>query len=303
MTSDMPNLQGSIVAIVTPFQDDESIDYEAFEKLLKFHLDNNTNGIVVCGTTGETPTLSDKEYKEIVKFTVDYVDGRIPVIAGAGTNSTVKTVRNCKIVKRLGVDGLLIVGPYYNKPTPKGFYIHYSQIAQAVDLPIIVYNVPGRTGKNIPTDTLLQLAEEFENIIAVKEASGDISQIMDILSRKPAGFKVFSGDDALAYLIVALGGDGCISVVANEIPSEFSKMIKLALDEKYSAARAIHFKYLDLMNMNFIESNPQPVKTILHMMGLIEENFRSPMCRVTDESKATLLKLALVLELVKSNKS
>ncbi len=296
--NNIENLQGSIVAIVTPFNNNGSIDYESLGNLLQFHLDNNTHGILVCGTTGETATLSNDEYREVIEFTVSNINGRLPVIAGTGTNSTATTIENCTIAGNAGVDGFLIVGPYYNKPTANGFYAHYSQVAQSTNLPIIIYNVPGRTGQNIPTDIILRLANEFENIVAVKEASGDITQIMDILNRRPEDFRVYSGDDSLAYPLMCLGADGCISVVANEIPLEFSQMIELALNENYNGAREIHYKYLELMNMNFIESNPQPVKTVLSLMGLIQENFRLPICEMETKNRNQLEELITDIELI-----
>lgn len=300
MNNDLKNFQGSIVATVTPFKDDGSVDYEAFGRLIEFHLASGTGGIAVCATTGENPTLTEAECSELIKFTVEKVAGRMAVIAGTGTNSTVKTIHNCQTAENLGVDGLLIVGPYYNKPTAQGFYLHYSEIAKSTKLPIIVYNVPGRTGKNIPTNILLKLANEFSNIYAVKEASGDISQIMDILNKRPAGFKVYSGDDALTFPLICMGADGCVSVVANEIPAEFSNMIKLTLAGKYDEARELHFKYLDLMQINFIESNPMPVKTAVSLMGYLKENFRSPMCRMEKQNRDKLQDQLLKLGLIKN---
>lgn len=292
------NLKGSVVAIITPFKNSGKIDYQAYGRLLQFHLRNKTDGILVCGTTGETPTLEVDEYEQIIKFTVDYVQGRVPVIAGTGTNSTAKTIKNSQMAEKLGVDGVLIVGPYYNKPTPQGFYQHYAAVAKSINTPIIIYNVPGRTGKNIPSEVVLRLAREFKNITGVKEASGDISQIMDIIDNRPLGFKVYSGDDALAFLVAALGGDGCISVVANEIPRQFSQMLHKALSGQVNQARRLHFKYLKLMKFNFLETNPIPVKTALHLMGKIKNNFRLPMCPMGAEARKLLTgelkKLALI---------
>jgi 4-hydroxy-tetrahydrodipicolinate synthase len=299
MTNKIRDLQGSIVAIVTPFKNDGSIDYQAYEALLDFHLSNKTDGILVCGTTGETPTISEDEYGEIVKFTVDKVRGRVPVVAGSGTNSTAKTIKNSLLVQELGVDALLVVGPYYNKPTPEGFYQHYRAIAQAVDLPIVVYNVPGRTGKNIPGEVIIRLAKEFKNISAVKEASGDINQIMNIIDQRPRGFKVYSGDDGIAFLIAALGGDGCISVVANEIPRQFSQMLHLTIRGEVEKGRRLHFKYLKLMKLNFLETNPIPVKTALYLMGRIKNNFRLPMCQMESDNRKTLARELRSLGLIK----
>jgi 4-hydroxy-tetrahydrodipicolinate synthase len=281
-------LKGSIVALVTPFADDGAVDYDAFGRLLEFHLEGGTDALLVCGTTGETPTLTSREYEELVAFTVRGVGGRVPVVAGAGTNATAQTVRNCETAARAGADALLVVGPYYNKPTAAGFYEHFAAAARATPLPLVVYNVPGRTGKNIPTSVLLKLADDFQNVVGVKEASGDMAQIMDILRRRPAGFAVYSGDDALALAMVALGAEGCISVVANEIPAEFARLMRLALEGELAGARELHYRYLNLMNLNFIESNPLPVKTALSLMGMVGENFRLPMCRMEPHHKETL---------------
>lgn len=291
-------LRGSIVAIVTPFADDGRVDYGALAGLLDWHVAAGTAAVAVCGTTGETPSLTADEISELVNFTVKKIAGRVPVIAGAGTNDTVKTTRACHAAAEAGADGLLIVSPYYNKPTPRGLYLHYAAVARAVSLPIIIYNVPGRTGRNVPADVVLRLAEEFPNVVGVKEASGDLAQIMDILNRRPAGFRVYAGDDALALALVALGGDGCISVVANEIPAEFARMMNLALTGDIAAARELHYRFLGLMNLNFIESNPIPVKAALAMMGKIRENYRLPMSRMEepnrDRLRAELAKLGLV---------
>jgi 4-hydroxy-tetrahydrodipicolinate synthase len=288
MINKIQNLQGSITAIVTPFLKDGDIDYVAYASLIDYQIQNNTDALVVCGTTGETPTLSEEEFRNMIRFTVQRVDGHIPVIAGCGSNSTEHSVHNARIAQEEGADGLLIVGPYYNKPTANGFYMHFAYIAENVGLPILIYNVPGRTGKNIPVSVILRLAEEYANIVGIKEASGDLNQIMDIINRRPAGFRVYSGDDALAYSVMGLGGDGCISVAANEIPGEFSKMIHCLLNGDYSSARALHYRYLNLMNLNFIESNPIPVKTALALAGKIQENFRLPMCAMESDTRAKL---------------
>jgi 4-hydroxy-tetrahydrodipicolinate synthase len=282
------DVRGSIVALVTPFGDDGAVDFAALEELIEFHVANGTDGLLICGTTGETPTLSEAEYAEVVTFAAKKANGRLPVIAGAGTNATATTVRNCEAAAAAGVDALLVVGPYYNKPTAVGFYEHFAAAAQATPLPVIVYNVPGRTGKNIPTSVLLRLAGHYENVVGVKEASGDLNQIMDVLRRRPADFLVYSGDDALAFPMVALGAEGCISVVANEVPREFASLMRFALAGEVDKARALHFKYLNLMNLNFVESNPIPVKTALALMGKIRPNFRLPMCPMEEANRGLL---------------
>jgi 4-hydroxy-tetrahydrodipicolinate synthase len=282
------NVTGSIVALVTPFDEGGAVDYAALERLIEFHVESGTDGLLACGTTGETPTLDPAEYVDVISFVVEKSRGRLPVIAGAGANATVATIRNCDVAAEAGPDALLVVGPYYNKPTATGFYEHFAAVARATSLPVIVYNVPGRTGKNIPTEVLLRLAAEFENVVGVKEASGDMGQVMDILRRRPPGFKVYSGDDALAFPLVALGAEGCISVVANEIPEAFARLMRLALAGEVGAARAEHFKYLPLMNLNFVETNPIPVKTALALMGLVWPEFRLPMCPMDEGNRGLL---------------
>ncbi len=291
------NLTGSIVAIVTPFNEDSSIDYDAYRNLLDFHLASGTQGIVVCGTTGETPTLTQAEYKEIISYTVKHIAGKIPVIAGAGTNSTNSTISNCKLCEEMGVDGLLVVGPYYNKPTQAGFYSHFKAVAENTSLPIILYNVPGRTAKNIDNETTIKLANNFQNIVATKEASGDLEQIMDLIDRKPNSFKIYSGDDSLALAITLLGGAGCISVIANEMPKEFSEMLKLALNGEVKEAKNLHYKMLNLMGLNFIESNPAPVKAALAKMGKIKETLRPPLVQMEPHNKEILFQELKKLDL------
>jgi 4-hydroxy-tetrahydrodipicolinate synthase len=283
------NVTGSIVALVTPFGDDGAVDYAALARLIEFHVKAGTDGLLACGTTGEAPTLDEAEYADVISFTVEKSAGRLPVVAGAGANATTKTVRNCEKAAAAGADALLVVGPYYNKPTAAGFYEHFAAASRATPLPVIIYNVPGRTGKNIPSSVLLRLAADFENVVGVKEASGDMGQVMDILRRRPPGFKVYGGDDALAFPMVALGAEGCISVVANEIPAAFARLMRLARAGEVEAARTEHFKYLPLMNLNFVESNPIPVKTALALMGLLRPNFRLPMCPMEDDNRALLV--------------
>lgn len=303
MKNNLQNLNGSVVALPTPFNNNGEVDYLSLNNLINFHLANNTNGILVCGTTGETPTLTSDEYSGVIKFTVNKVNGRVPVIAGTGSNSTTQTITTSKLATNLGVDAVLVVGPYYNKPTARGFYQHFANVASNVDVPILLYNVPGRTGSNIPTETVISLANKFQNIIGIKEASGDMNILMDILYRKPVGFKVFSGNDELAYPLMSLGGDGCISVVANQIPAQFSEMLSLARSGKFRASRKIHYQYLNLMNINFIESNPQPVKTALSMMGLLKENFRLPMCTMEDVNRKKIMDIMMELNLITSVKN
>jgi 4-hydroxy-tetrahydrodipicolinate synthase len=283
------NLKGSIVAIVTPFKADGSIDVEAFDGLIEFHLENQTDGIVVCGTTGETPTLTKEEDAFLIERTVQKVNGKVPVIAGTGSNSTQDCITYTQKAKEIGVDAALIVGPYYNKPTNKGMYEHFSAVARAVDIPIILYNVPSRTGSAISVDVSMQLANDFENIIGIKEATGDLSIATDLLARRPEGFRVYSGDDFMSTSMNLLGADGCISVIANVIPQEFSQLMKVSLAGEVKKSQSLFFKYLRLMDLMFVEPNPMPVKTALAAMGNIQENFRSPMSTMEDHNKKLLI--------------
>ena len=281
--------QGSIVAIVTPFNIDGSIDYNAFDNLIEFHVENETDGIVVCGTTGEAATLSKEEYANLIKHTVEKVNKRIPVIAGTGTNSTSEAIENSCLAESLGVDGILVVAPYYNKPSRNGLKDYFTQISKAVTVPIILYNVPGRTACNIPVDLVIELANDLGNVVGIKEASGNLEQMACLLKDKPNDFMIFSGDDALAFQAVCMGADGVISVIANLIPKEFHMLMNAAAKGDLNQARDIYFKYLKLIQLCFIESNPIPVKTGLAVMDKLAEEFRSPMCRMIDENRDFLV--------------
>jgi len=284
----LQNLKGSIVAIVTPFNAADEIDFPTLDGLIDWHLECGTNGIVVAGTTGETPTLSETEYAGLVRHVVKRVDGRLPVIAGAGSNATAETIRRGHVALDQGADGLLLVTPYYNKPTQAGLLAHFGAIAGAIAAPIILYNVPGRTGCNLLPETVLELHERHPHLFAVKEASGNLNQIMELLRCKPDSLSVYSGDDALALPVVLLGGAGCISVVANEIPAEFSRLMAAALAGDLPTARKLHETYLPLMDLNFIESNPVPVKTALAMMGRVIERFRLPLVSLAPGNRARI---------------
>lgn len=281
--------QGSIVAIVTPFKIDGSIDYTAFDNLIEFHVENETDGIVVCGTTGEAATLNKDEYANLIKHTVEKVNKRVPVIAGTGTNSTTEAIENSCLAESLGVDGILVVAPYYNKPSRNGLKDYFTQVSKAVTVPIILYNVPGRTACNIPVDLVVELAEELDNVVGIKEASGNLEQMACLLKDTPNDFMVFSGDDALAFQAVCMGADGVISVIANLIPKEFHTLMDVAAKGDLNQAREIYFKYLKLIQLCFIESNPIPVKTGLAVMNKLDEEFRSPMCRMIEENRKLLV--------------
>lgn len=283
------NLRGSIVAIVTPFKDNGEIDLDAFDTLLEWHIAQGTNGLVVCGTTGETPTLSEEEDAMMMERAVKKINGRIPVIAGSGSNSTQDCIKYSLTAEKAGVDALLVVAPYYNKPTRKGLYQHFSAVANAVNIPVILYNVPGRTGSNIPYDLAVQLAKDQKNIVAIKEAGGNIEVFVNLIANRPEGFKVYSGDDFLSTAANLLGADGCISVVANVIPKEFHELMRVSLAGDAKASRALFYKYKQLMDLMFVESNPIPVKTALAAMGKLKEVFRLPLCSMEDKTKEALL--------------
>ncbi len=278
-------IKGCGTALVTPFLDDGSLDLEAYARLVRWQIESGIDFLVPCGTTGESVTLNEEEYRSVVGACVRAAAGKVPVVAGAGSNNTEHAIHLARIAKECGADAILSVTPYYNKPTQEGIFRHFQAISQAVPLPIVVYNVPGRTGCNILPETSVRLAG-LESVIAVKEASGNIPQIMEILGAKPVGFAVLSGDDNLALTVTLLGGDGLISVVSNLIPAEMSRMIRLAREGSDLAdARRIHYRYLRLMNLNFIESNPIPVKYALSRMGWIRERYRLPLCPMSPENR------------------
>jgi len=284
---------GAGVALVTPFKKDESLDEAALRKLVRRQIDGGIDVLVPCGTTGESVTLNAAEHDRVIEITIEEAKRarKVPVLAGAGSNDTRVAIEKTKRACALGADGILSVGPYYNKPTPDGFVRHFSAVADASTVPVVVYNVPGRTGSNIDTKTLLRLAAHG-NISAVKEASGSIGQIMEILRDRPAGFEVLSGDDAVTLAMMALGGEGIISVCANQIPKEMHDLTAACARGDFNEGRRIHNRVLKLMNLNFVESSPVPVKASLAMMGLCEEVFRSPLAPPLDSTRA-LLKSAL----------
>ena len=285
-------LRGCGTALVTPFRKDGSVDEPSLRALVAWQVESGIDFLVPCGTTGETPTLSREEWLRVIDITIEVASGRVPIVAGATSNSTRDAVEKAQTVAaRRGVDAILTASPYYNKPTQEGQYQHFKAIASAVDKPLILYNVPGRTGVNIEPATLARLAQ-IPNIIAVKEASGNIGQIADLCNAVPDGFLVFSGDDSVTLPIIALGGVGIISVASNEIPHEMAELTRAALANHWDTARRIHRKYLPLMQANFIESNPIPVKAVLAMMGRIEEVYRLPLCPMKKENRAKLEMIA-----------
>lgn len=286
------NLRGCGTAIVTPFKNDGSIDEAALRNFVAWQVESKIDFLVPCGTTGETPTLTKDEWLRVIEITIEVVAGRVPIVAGATSNSTAEAVEKAKTVAAIkGVDAILTASPYYNKPTQEGQYQHFKAIAEAVDKPLVLYNVPGRTAANIEPATLARLAQ-LPNVIAVKEASGNISQIADVCAAVPENFLVFSGDDAVTLPVIALGGAGIISVASNEIPKEMAELTRAALANDWTTARKLQKKYLTLMQANFLESNPMPVKCVLAMMGKMEENYRLPMVPVKPETKSKLEKIA-----------
>ena len=291
-------LRGCGTALVTPFHQDGSIDDDALRNLVSWQVESGINFLIPCGTTGETPTLSHDEWLHVIDLTVEVVAGRVPVVAGATSNSTNDAVEKAKEVgSRPGVSAILTASPYYNKPTQEGQYRHFKAIAEGVDKPILLYNVPGRTGANIEPGTLARLAE-VPNILGVKEASGNITQIAEVLNAVPDHFLVFSGDDAITLPVIALGGVGIISVASNEIPGEMAAMTRAALENDWATARSIHRKYLALMQANFIESNPLPVKAVLSMLGRIEEVYRLPLLPMRRDTRSKLQKIATEVGLI-----
>jgi 4-hydroxy-tetrahydrodipicolinate synthase len=284
--------QGCGTALVTPFRKDGSLDEFTLRSLVKRQIDQGINFLVPCGTTGESPTLTHKEHLRVVEITLEEAKGRVPVLAGAGGYNTAEVIELAKEIKAMGADGILSVTPYYNKPTQEGLYQHYKAIAQAVKLPVIVYSVQSRTGVNVEPATLKRLSE-VEYIAGVKEASGNIGQMAAVLHLVPPNFTVLSGDDAITIPLIALGGRGIVSVVSNEIPAEMTALAQYALANDFAAARDLQRKYVPLMDVNFVESNPIPVKAALALMGLLEPVWRLPMCA---PNQANLAKIEKVLE-------
>lgn len=274
--------RGTGTALVTPFRGDGSIDFKALEKFVNFQIDNHVNYLVALGTTSEAATMSADEKNAVVDFIIEVIDGRLPLVVGCGGNNTLEVVTQVKAYNaKEGIDGLLSVAPYYNKPNQQGIYEHFKAIASASNLPIILYNVPGRTASNMSADTTVKLAKKFKNIVAVKEASGDFGQVHQIIKNRPKDFLVLSGEDAVTLPLIASGADGVISVVSYAYPAEFSEMIKLALDNEIVGARKIHYQLIDIIDTLFEEGNPAGVKAYLVTKGLIENNLRLPLVKTS----------------------
>jgi len=277
--------RGVFTAIVTPFTADENVDEPTLRNLIDFNLENGVTGIVPCGTTGESPTLSHAEHDRVIELTVEHVNRRTPVIAGTGSNSTREAIRLSQHAETAGVDALLLVTPYYNKPTQEGMYRHFRAIAESVSIPCIVYNIKGRTGVNMETDTLMRLANDCPNITGVKEASGDLNQMRDVIARRPEGFSVLSGDDNLTLQLIQAGGDGVVSVASNFVPAQMSRMVQLALEGNLPEAEAVERELAPLFGVEFVETNPIPIKYMLSLKDMCQEVYRLPLCELRPASK------------------
>ena len=275
------------VALITPFNEDGTIDFPALARLIEYQIQNGIDYLVALGTTAETPTLTEDEKARVRAFIIEKVNGRVPIVLGLGGNNTNAIVENLKTQNFDGIDAILSVVPYYNKPSQEGIYQHYKAIASATKLPVILYNVPGRTGVNMTAETTLRLARDFDNIVAIKEASGNISQMDDIIKNKPSDFMVISGDDGITFPLITLGAVGVISVIGNAFPREFSRMVRLALNGDYASALTIHHRFTELFSLLFVDGNPAGVKCLLHAMGYIQNQLRLPLVptRITTYEK------------------
>lgn len=282
------NFRGLATALVTPFDESGEVDYLTLKNLVEWQIENGVDAIVPVGTTGESATLIDDEKYKVIETVIEQANGRITIIAGAGTNSTKKSIEQAKKAKELGADAILSITPYYNKPTQQGLYAHFAEIANAVDIPIVMYNVPGRTGVNMTVETTLKIAYEIPNVVGIKESSGNLIQVMQIIKDRPDGFKVYSGDDSFAFPIILAGGDGVISVASNEVPSLMKQLVSACLNGELEKARKLHYKLLPLMEANFIETNPIPVKSAMAMLGLIKETYRLPLVNMSEKNKEKL---------------
>jgi len=287
---------GSYVALVTPFKNNR-VDVGKLKELVEFHVKKGTSGIVPCGTTGESATLSHEEHRLVIETVVRAANGRLKVIAGTGSNNTIEAIELTRFAKEVEADGCLVITPYYNKPTPNGLYLHFKEVAEAVNIPMVMYNVPGRTGVNMLPSTVAKLAK-IENIVGLKEASGNITQVSEIVMHCGEDFDVLSGDDAMTFPIMAVGGKGVISVAANIVPEEMAALVETFEKGDIKKARKMHLEMLPLFNAMFYETNPIPVKTAMHLMGMISDEIRLPLCKMSEENlaklKATLKEYKLI---------
>ena len=286
----MTNLKGVYTALITPFTKEGAFDEAAFRDLIEFQIASGISGLVPCGTTGESPTLSHEEHDRVIQLTVETAAGRVPVIAGTGSNATSEAIQLSRHAEQSGVDAVLLVNPYYNKPTQQGLYLHFKAIADSISIPCVLYNIQGRSGVNLETETLARLAAECSNITTVKEASGNLQQMKDVIASTDASFHVVSGDDNMTLSLIEAGGKGVISVASNLIPDKMVEMVGLALEGKFEEARAKEALLADFFKTMFIETNPIPIKTAMAMRGWCEEEFRLPMCGLSSEGKRAKLK-------------
>ena len=290
-------LQGAYTALITPFTSSGSLDQGALERLVDFQIREGIAGLVPMGTTGESPTLTHEEHNHVIELVIRKSAGKVPVIAGTGSNSTAEAIRMTKTAKANGADASLQVAPYYNRPSNEGLYRHFMEIADSCDLPLIIYNIPSRTGKNIENSVMLRLAQH-PNIIGVKEASGNLAQVMDLFNRKPADFAILSGDDNLGLPIIAVGGTGIISVASNIIPRQMEELVQSAVAGDLEKARELHYRYLPLFQALFIETNPVPIKYAMHLKGLGEESYRLPLASMDDAKKEELRRVLAELRII-----
>ncbi|MBW9220999.1 4-hydroxy-tetrahydrodipicolinate synthase [Methanothermococcus sp. SCGC AD-155-M21] len=289
-------MQGVFPAIITPFKGD-NVDYQGLEHNINFLIENGVNGIVAVGTTGESPTLTHEEHKSIIEKTIETVDGRVEVIAGTGSNSTMEAIELSQFAEDVGADALLLITPYYNKPTQEGLKRHFGEIAQSVNIPMVLYNVPSRTSVNIEPKTIKYLHEEYSNITALKEANPNLSHISEVINS--CDIDVISGNDELTLPIISLGGKGVISVVSNILPKEFVEMVDCALNGNYNKAREIHYNLFNIMKLMFVETNPIPIKTAMNMLGMPAGNLRLPLWDMSEENKTKLRKALVEIDLLK----
>ncbi len=294
----MARLSGTGTALVTPFKANGTIDEASLRGLVDWQIKSKVEFLVPCGSTGESATMTRAERRRVIEIVVDQNSGRVPIIAGTGTNSTLDSLDLTHDAKEVGADAVLLVGPYYNKPTQEGFYQHFKRIVEECNVKAVLYNVPGRTASNMLPETTLRIAEEVENVIAIKEASNNLEQIMQIIKYRPKNFAVLSGEDSLTLPIITAGGDGVISVISNEVPKEYSDLTRAALKGDLKKAQELHYKLFELMKANFYESNPIPVKTALHLMGKIEESLRLPLTKISKPNREKLKKVLKDLKLI-----
>jgi len=290
--------QGSFVAMVTPFRNGK-VDEAKLRELVELHVANGTDGLIPCGTTGESPSLNHDEHRRVVEIVVEAARGRIRVVAGTGSNSTAEAIDMTKHAERAGAAGALVVNPYYNKPTQEGLYRHFRAVAESVAIPILVYNIQSRTAVNVETDTMARLARDVRNIVGVKEASGSLDQMSQVIAACGPDFSVLSGDDNITLPLLAIGGSGVVSVIANIVPRETADLVHAALDGDWKRARDLHYRLFPLARAAFLETNPIPIKEAMAMAGMIEPEFRLPMCRMSDANREKLRAILKLYSLVK----